>query len=135
MPYATIAELEARIGAEELLALTDRERTGLVGEPVAQRALDDADAEIDAYLAGRYALPLSAVPAVLARVACDIARYRLWAAEASDEVRTRYEDAVRLLARMADGSVVLPVQPPAAGASVGAAVAAPPARVFPPHGY
>lgn len=133
MSYATIVELGARIGADELLALTDRERTGLVDEAVAQRALDDADAEIDTYLGARYTLPLAAVPVLLSRLACDVARYRLWSADASTEVRARYDDALRLLARLADGSVALAVQPPAAGAA--AAVVSAPQRVFPPQDY
>ncbi|MCR6494794.1 DUF1320 family protein [Thermomonas sp. S9] len=49
--------------------------------------LDDAQAEIDGYIASRYKLPLPTVPAALARIACDVARYRLWEDVASDDVR------------------------------------------------
>lgn len=107
MPYATRAEMEARYGAEELAQLTDRLGTGLVADDVLARALADADAEVDAYLAGRFSLPLPSAPAVLVRVACDIARYRLWADMASAEVRTRYEDARRLLEAIANGTARL----------------------------
>lgn len=107
MPYATRAEMEARYGAEELAQLTDRLGTGLVADDVLARALADADAEVDAYLGGRYTLPLTSTPPVLVRVACDIARYRLWADMASEEVRARYEDARRMLEQIASGAVRL----------------------------
>jgi phage gp36-like protein len=107
--YAAFADLVARYGEAEIAQLTDRDTppSGAADEAVAERALLDADAEIDAYLAGRYALPLASPPPVLRRVACDIARYRLWDDRASEEVRLRYEDARRLLQAIADGHVAL----------------------------
>jgi phage gp36-like protein len=107
MPYATQADLEERFGADELTQLTDRVNAGVPDASIVARALADADAEIDGYLASRYALPLAAVPPVLARIACDIARYRLWEDRASEEVRLRYEDARRLLESIARGQVSL----------------------------
>lgn len=107
MSYATEVDMLARFGADELTALADRDGNGSADSGMMERALDDASAEIDVYLAGRYALPLAHVPTVLVRIACDIARYRLWADRASDEVRRRYEDARRLLERIASGEVVL----------------------------
>jgi len=107
MTYATQADLEARFGLDELTQLTDRTNAGVPDAVVVARALADADAEIDGYLASRYALPLATVPPVLARIACDIARYRLWEDRASEEVRRRYEDARRLLESIARGQVSL----------------------------
>lgn len=101
MAYATEADLRQRIGGEEIDAMAERDALAIT------RALADADAEIDAYLGGRYALPLADVPAVLIRIACDIARYRLWAERASDEVRRRYEDARRFLEALGKGDVTL----------------------------
>jgi len=107
MSYATQADLEARFGVDELTQLTDRAGAGVPDATIVARALSDAAAEIDTYLASRYALPLSPVPTVLARIACDIARYRLWEDRASDEVRRRYEDNVRLLEGIAKGVLSL----------------------------
>jgi len=107
MPYATQADLEARFGVDELTQLTDRVNAGVPDAAIVARALSDATAEIDSYLASRYALPLWPVPTVLARIACDIARYRLWEDRASDEVRRRYEDALRLLEGIAKGILSL----------------------------
>lgn len=107
MSYATVADLIARYGETELIQRTDRLGVGAIDMATAERALADADAEIDGYLAARYRLPLPTTPALLARIACDIARYRLWEEQASDEVRSRYEDARRLLEHLARGLVSL----------------------------
>lgn len=107
MAYATRADMEARFGLDELVARTNRAGGTTVDADVLGRALADADAEIDGYLASRYNLPLPTVPPVLARIACDIARYRLWEDIASDDVRRRYEDARRLLEAISKGVVSL----------------------------
>lgn len=134
--YATVDDLIARFGEAELIQRTDRTLSGVMDAAIAQRALDDASAEMDGYLAARYQLPLPTTPALLARIACDIARYRLWEDMASDEVRRRYEDARRLLEAISRGTVSLglpaslpPEQQP--GLSLAAAKSGP-APVFGP---
>ena len=71
------------------------------------RALADADDEINTYLATRYGLPLASVPAVLKRVAADIARYYLYDETANDAVTRRYNDAVKFLRAVANGTASL----------------------------
>jgi phage gp36-like protein len=74
------------------------------------QALADASAEIDGYLDGRFALPLTDAPAVLNRLACDVAIYRLQSLRPIHDMadaRQRYEDAVQLLVRVARGEVTL----------------------------
>jgi phage gp36-like protein len=120
MSYATQQDLVDRFGGREISGLSGgTDGSTIIATPVA-RALADADSEIDAYLAARYALPLSPVPAVVLRLAADIARYRLWDVKASEQVKARYEDAVRLLKLMASGDTVLPnaAAIPAAAGSV-----------------
>lgn len=122
MSYASEAELRTRFGSDEIDVVSGRDPGGAAA--AIARALSDADAEIDAYLEARYALPLPHVPPVLARIACDIARYRLWAERAPDEVRQRYEDARRFLEALARGDVRLGLpedQQPAAPAAMAAA--------------
>lgn len=122
MSYASEAELRTRFGSQELDLVSGRDPGGAA--VAIARALADADAEIDAYLEARYALPLTSVPPVLARIACDIARYRLWAERAPDEVRQRYEDARRFLEALARGDVRLGLpeaQQPAPPAAMAAA--------------
>lgn len=113
MPYATQTDLEERFGADELVMLTDRSDppSGNVDETVVTRALTDADAEINAYLSARYPVPLSPVPTVIVRIACDIARYFLFEDRVTDLVRQRYEDAVALLKGIAAGKVSIGPDP------------------------
>lgn len=136
MAYATAADLIARFGEDELIQLTDRSGAGVPDAAVVARALEDSGAEIDGYLASRYRLPLPTVPALLARIACDIARYRLWEDRASDEVRRRYEDARRLLENLSSGKVSLGLPadlPPASQPALSLAAAnSGPAPVFGP---
>lgn len=117
MSYATQADLETRFGAAEILQLADRDGDDIADSGVVAGALAEADAEIDAHLAGRYVLPLATVPAILVRLACDIARYRLMADNPLEEARKRYEDARRTLESLAAGRVSLGL--PAASTSTG----------------
>jgi len=119
MTYCTQANFTDRFGEQELIQLTDRAipPAGVVDTDVLDASLADADAEIDGYLAGRYSLPLASPPDVLIRLAADIARYRLYDNRATEEVRTRYADAIRFLERVSEGKVLLSAEPqPAAGA-------------------
>ena len=77
MPYATTEQVTERYGADLILRLTDRDGDGAADAEVLERALADAASEIDTYLAAKYQLPLSETPAVLTRLAVDIAVYRL----------------------------------------------------------
>jgi len=78
---------------------------------------------IDGYLAGRYVLPLVAVPDMLRAWALDVLRYRLWSDQAPEEVRRRYEDALAQLRDLAARRIDLPPgvagTPPAAAFNYG----------------
>ena len=126
MTYATQQDLIDRFSAVELAQLTDRTNGTVIDAVVVGRALADSDAEIDTYLAKRYQLPLNSVPPVLARMAAEMARYRLYDDRCTETVRLRYQDAVSLLKKMASGEVELPaaavlvIAPGGAGNSVSA---------------
>lgn len=116
MPYALPQDMIDRFGEREMTQLSAPSST--VDTRRIAGALDDASAEIDAYLQGRYELPLTHIPAVLPRLACDIARYRLWDDRASEEVRDRYKDAVRMLEMIAKGVIDLGQPGPGSGLAV-----------------
>jgi len=117
MSYATVTDLQDRLGEARLTQLTDLADppVGLVDTNVAQRALDDASAEIDGYLVGRYALPLATPPEVLRVHCCSIAHYRLLGSAADEVAREDYKAVRDYLARVADGRVAIlaPSQAPA----------------------
>lgn len=134
MTYATQTDLVDRFGETELAQITNRVDGATIDTVVLGRALGDADAEIDGYLAKRYRLPLASTPVVLARLAADIVRYRLCIDSAPNMVRQRYEDAVSLLKRISSGEVQLAGVTPVTveGGSGNAVLARTPDRVFGP---
>ncbi|WP_290889384.1 DUF1320 domain-containing protein [Arenimonas sp.] len=107
MPYATRQDMIDRFSEAELVQLTDKGeiRADRIVDAVLERALADASAEIDGYLAGRYVLPLDPVPANLPLLCCDIARYRLQINEAGEAVKARYDGAVKFLSKVATGEI------------------------------
>lgn len=109
MSYAAKQDMLDRFGEREIVALTDRENIGLIDEDVLSKALLAADSEINPYLASRYALPLASVPSIVRDFSCDIARYRLCGAEVTEteEVRSRYKDAIKFFEKVAAGQISL----------------------------
>src|SRR4051812_32725237 len=109
MLYATAASMKARYPESDLRQITDPDAAVIVDAPIEQ-ALAGASAEIDGYLEGRYTLPLARVPAVLEKLACQMAMYNLQALRPLQDIedaRKRYEDAVSYLRRVAEGKVNL----------------------------
>jgi phage gp36-like protein len=141
--YLTPVQLLERVSPKELAELATPEdrpvvdpgllRAAIGGDPLGawsavevaaaaeaveriERVLDDVTALIDGYLAARYPLPLSPVPAPLKRIATDCARYFLMDQRATDEVRQRFDAQVRLLAAMRDGKFSLGAEDPSPSA-------------------
>lgn len=131
MAYCTKEDMIDRFGEEELVQLTDRSGAGVIDDTVLERAISDASAEIDAYLAGRYSLPLAAAPPVLCRMCANMARHALYKDAAPEAVASANDGAVRVLRDIARGAVSLGV---AEGAEVraggGGAVVESAGRIF-----
>ncbi|KIP18547.1 hypothetical protein KY49_3295 [Burkholderia sp. MSHR3999] len=125
MAYATSDDMVSRFGETEMISITDRDMAGVIDATVAGDALDDASAEIDTYLAGRYALPFAGTPRFIAGLCCDIARYRLCVGETrmTEEISDRYKAAVRFLELAAAGKVTLGELPNGAPVQPGATIA------------
>lgn len=94
MSTASRADLEALFGEEEIA-----QRESVLPAGAVARALADADAQIDSYLAARYVLPLSILPLPgnLVRAACVIARYYLLGDAATERARQDWQDAITWL--------------------------------------
>ena len=134
MTYATAAELLTRFDAAEIAQRVDRGVPRLVTSElltsvatsadlsaftaaeiiranaslvVLQRALADADDTINGYIITRYSLPLAPVPAVLARVACELARFYLYDDQVTDLIRDRHAANMKWLAEVSKGTVSL----------------------------
>ncbi len=113
MAYATRTDIEDLYGAGALY-VADRDGDGVPEDAAIARALDDASSEMDAYLRVLYDTPVSPVPQLLVQLACDIALYRMALAGdvRTEEHRTRYDDALKTLARLSKGDMKLPPPPP-----------------------
>lgn len=106
--YATRNDLETRFGEGELQQL---EMMQTVGNSI-EEALQDASEEIDSYIAVRYVLPLPSTPSTLKRIACNVARYRLYFQQPTEEIENRYKAEIDFLKRVADGKATLNILNP-----------------------
>ncbi|MDO8433515.1 MAG: DUF1320 family protein [Candidatus Binatus sp.] len=135
MSYATVQDMISRYPNRDLVQLTNEDPSSstIQQEPILQ-ALNDASAEIDGYIEGRFALPIADSPAVLSRLATDIAMYRLQSLRPLHDLadaRKRYEDAIALLGKVAAGELTLGLgadgsEPAAASDEIGRG----PGRIF-----
>lgn len=107
MTYATRADLAARYGGDEI-----EQRESVLDEPSVERSLADADAEIDSYVGGLFAVPLSPVPPVIVRIACVLARYHLLSDSAPQSCRDAYKEALVFLREVQSGQAKLPSATP-----------------------
>jgi phage gp36-like protein len=130
MSYATIDDLKKQLPEDMLVQLTDDAGAGAIDAVVADNALETAAVEIDGYLAGRYTLPLSPVPAVVVKLAVDIAVYNLYARRGGppEHWQKRYDNTIRFLERIGDGRIGLGADDPTEGSSDAEAVV--PVRLF-----
>lgn len=127
MTYATQADLETAIGAEELIRLTDRVNippTTINTATVAEK-LAAANGLADSYLGERYPLPIpvtadtAASLALLRGLVCDIARYMLLTVAPDSDVQLKYDAAIRTLRDIQRGAAGLPGVPTGVTASAG----------------
>ncbi|MBZ5703243.1 MAG: DUF1320 domain-containing protein [Acidobacteriia bacterium] len=109
MAYATQADLDNRLTHKRLVELTDFDGSGELNAARVTEALAVAGAEIDAYAAGRYLIPLAQSKQVN-DLCLRIAIYRLYANRQRaipDTVSKDRDDAVALLKDVASGKASL----------------------------
>jgi phage gp36-like protein len=108
MNYATQDDLVNRFGEPEIIQISNETPSDTIDADRVTLVLTDTDARIDGFLGSRFTLPLTTIPPALTGYACDIARYLL-ARLPTDEMRARYEDALRWLGKVAKGEYGLGV--------------------------
>lgn len=143
MSYSTKEEVREMLKDDALNAIIgdtfieDPEEREAKVAPIIESAIEDADAEIDGYLAKRYAVPISPAPRVLNKFSKDIAIYNLYSRLGIDEgteeknYLNRYNAAVKFLALVAEGKVSIgaETEDPASAAATGFSVKSNP-RIF-----
>ena len=110
MGYCLQTDIEGRIGVAELILLADHNGDGSPDVAVVARAIADAGAFMDSFLAVRYAVPITApVPDTIETRAINIAVYflRLGRDSVTDDVRTQHRDDIAWLMHVAEGKLTL----------------------------
>ncbi|WP_099068867.1 gp436 family protein [Nostoc linckia] len=110
MPYATVADMIAAFSEQEILELSniDYPDNTTINEDVVNRAIEDAQAQLDSYLAVHYKVPLVVVPTVLRNYTCDVARYILDKDKPREEVSRRRDLVFYYLKDLAANKASLP---------------------------
>jgi len=119
MAYITIADLETRYGADEIVKLADRDGDSVADADVVAAAIEDACEVIDSYLSSSYQTPLDPVPGLVTRLACAIARYHLYDDKPTEHVSEDFQAALGVLAKVVSGEIQFPLVEPGGANSPG----------------
>jgi len=106
MTYCTVQDLIDRFGEQELIDLTDEHGTEEIESTQVTRAIIDASGFIESYLSSRYTLPLSEIPPILNKIACDLVHYGLYDSP-TDDVNKRFDGATKFLRDVSTGKAGL----------------------------
>ena len=109
MAYCTLEDILDQIDEQDLIQLTDDGNAGIVDQGAVDKALADADGEIDGYVGSRHTVPLNPVPPIINKNSVDIAIYNLYSRRQGppDHRETRYKNAIKFLELVASGKVSL----------------------------
>lgn len=123
MSYISRADLLDKLSEQQLVQLTDDAKTGVADEARLTAAIVEAEAEINGYVAVKYAVPVSPAPELLKKFAKAIAVKNLWGRRQRipENVRAEYDDALAQLKDIAKGLLSLGVDPAPAQSSKGSA--------------
>jgi len=110
MPYCTLSNIKAMMDEDEIIRFTDDYDAGIINTSVTDKAIAGADALIDSHIAKRYSVPVSPVPDIVLDLAVDIAIYKIYSrrSQPPDEIRRKYDDAVKYLEKVAAGKIIIP---------------------------
>jgi phage gp36-like protein len=113
MGYASKQDIIDTYSEDLLIRVADLDRDGTPDEEVVSKGLSGADEICNAYLSARYTVPVSPTPGVVKTCAIDIAVYKMAMLRGgrTDEMRLRYEDALKLLEKISTGKVGLGLPP------------------------
>ena len=106
--WLTLTEFIAKLGLEETVTATDPDGSGVIDRIFLIGALRDAQAECEANVASRYALPLIHIPSMLKTAVADLARVRLYPRGLPDGADAAARAARANLTRIGSGAMNLP---------------------------
>jgi len=106
MSYATYADIILNHDERIVIELSDDNGDGIADVAVINAVLAQADAEINARISTRYAVPMHPVPALAKSLAASLAVGLLYARKSGDlplSVKESMQSAKKLLDRMGEG--------------------------------
>jgi len=112
MAYCTLADIKLAINEDKLIELTDTIESDTVDSDKINRAIANADAEIDLWCRSKYTVPFTTIDNAIRKISVDIAIYNLFPrSESIPEIHaTLYTNAVERLKAIRDGELRLDVE-------------------------
>jgi Mu-like prophage protein gp36 len=130
MNYCTYEDIQGHIPEARLVEVTDDlapNATGEVKVDIVEKAIKESSTLIDSYVRKRFPRPFQSVPEVLRMVCVDLTIYNLYERvtemNISEGMKLRYNNAIALLQRIADGKQDIGVDPDEPVPETGFAVA------------
>ncbi|MCQ2120724.1 MAG: DUF1320 domain-containing protein [Fibrobacter sp.] len=118
MNYCTYEDIKGHVPEARLVEVTDDlspNATGTVNVEIVEKAIKESSTLIDSYVRKRFPRPFQSVPEVLRMVCIDLSIYNLYERvtelNITDGMKLRYDNAIKLLIRIADGEQDIGVDP------------------------
>jgi phage gp36-like protein len=92
MSYCTQAQIEAEVGAPDLIALTDDNVTGFINTDVLNTLISNVSNYIDGRCANIYTVPFSPVPPIISQMCVSIVCYRLYRRRLTPDEKNNFYD-------------------------------------------
>ena len=130
MNYCTLEDIRGHISEARLVEITDDTHpndSGTVNADIVEKAIKESSDIIDAYIGKRFKLPLPGIPSVLRTICVDLSIYNLYERvtemDISEGMKLRYNNAIKMLERIAEGEMSIGIAPEEPIAEMGFAVA------------
>jgi phage gp36-like protein len=107
--YVDPREYVQKFGYSEAVILCDQHDLNRIDTSKILKALQDATALVDGYLAKKYLVPLSPIPSMISAITANIARYMLHTENIQEVVEKNYTQDIRKLNDIAAGKLNLSV--------------------------
>lgn len=110
MAYCTLEDILGSMDEADVIGYTDDDDAGTVDQSRVDQAIEMAGVMIDAYVGGRYQVPLDPVPDLVKRLAVDLAVFEICSrrSDPPENREQKRQQAVRLLEKIGSGSAVIP---------------------------
>ena len=105
--YCTKDDILNRLTEDEVIELSSE--TNTINESIINECINDADREIDLFLANHYEVPLTAIPEIIKRISCELTIVNLNKRRnvIDEEVDKRYEYVTNLLSKLSTKELIL----------------------------